>query len=376
MTIEDKLYTIALTKLGYISSDNLLRIIQETGGGRQVFMQRNDISDIIPGCTQRLKELIAGDWSDALSNAEAELEFCANNGISIICHGDADYPVRLNECPDAPVVLYYKGVSNLNDRHVISIVGTRHCTTYGADCIRRFMADLRSLCPNVLVVSGLAYGVDVNAHVQALDNGFETVGVLAHGLDTLYPAVHKAVAARMVKQGGLISEFSSGTKIDKINFIQRNRIVAGMTDATIIVESAAHGGGLITVRIAQDYGRETFAFPGRAGDKYSEGCNSLIRDNRAMLLTSAADFVQSMGWHTDALLTKAKSKGIERDLFPQLTTIQQCVADALRNNGDMQLNPLLVTTGLSIGTLNQTLFELEMMGIVKPYAGGTYHLLT
>lgn len=376
MTEEDKLYAIALTKLGYISPESLLRLVCEAGGAKEVHANRNSIADVLPGCTPRLVELLSGDWSDALRLAEAEIAYCADNGIGILGYADGFYPARLTNCPDAPVILYYKGLADLNQRHVINIVGTRHCTAYGADIIRRFVAELHSLCPNVLIVSGLAYGVDVNAHVQALDNGFETVGVLAHGLDTLYPAVHKAVASRMIGRGGLLTEFTSGTKIDKVNFIQRNRIVAGMSDACIIVESASRGGGLITVRIAQDYGRDTFAFPGRVGDKYSEGCNALIRSNGAMLLSSASDFVETMGWQTDQLLAKAKSRGIERELFPELTPQQHTVADALRSHGDLQLNTLLAITGLPIGILNQTLFELEMMGLVTPYAGATYHLIT
>ena len=228
----------------------------------------------------------------------------------------------------------------------------------------------------MLIVSGLAYGADINAHLQALHNGFCTIGVLAHGLDTLYPQAHRDTALRMVNQGGLLTEYMSETKIDRINFISRNRIVAGLADATIVVESASRGGSLITARIAQDYGREVFAFPGRVNDRYSEGCNNLIRNNGATLITSAENFVDAMGWQTDALLAKAQAQGIERELFPDLTPSQQIVVDVLRGNGDLQLNTLLVKTGLPISSLNQILFELEMSGVVRPLAGGTYHLIS
>ena len=179
----------------------------------------------------------------------------------------------------------------------------------------------------------------------------------------------------MVSQGGLLTEYMSATKIDRINFISRNRIVAGISDACVVVESASRGGSLITARIAQEYGREVFAFPGRVNDKYSEGCNNLIRDNRATLITSAENFVDVMGWQTDALLAKAQSHGIERELFPDITAEQQHIVDALQRFGDLQLNTLLVKTGLPISNLNQLLFELEMAGVVRPLAGGSYHLI-
>lgn len=375
MTEEEKLYTLALTKLGYVNPEVLLRLVQEAGNGREVFAQRNDLTAIIPDCSQRLREVVGCDWSDAIAIAEKEMEFCNDHGISILCYGDENYPQRLNDCPDAPVALYYKGNADLNRKHVISIIGTRHCTSYGIDTIRRFVSSLRTLCPDVLIVSGLAYGADINAHLQALDNGFDTVGVLAHGLDTLYPQSHRDTARRMVSQGGLLTEYMSATKIDRINFISRNRIVAGISDACVVVESASRGGSLITARIAQEYGREVFAFPGRVNDKYSEGCNNLIRDNRATLITSAESFVETMGWHTDALLAKAQSHGIERELFPDITAEQQHIVDALQRFGDLQLNTLLVKTGLPISNLNQLLFELEMAGVVRPLAGGSYHLI-
>lgn len=375
MTEEEKLYTLALTRIGYVNPEVMLRLYQEAGNGKEIFAHRDDLCSIMPLCSQRLREVIGCDWSDAIAIAEKEMEFCNVHGINILCFGDDNYPQRLNNCPDAPIALFYKGNADINAQHVVSIVGTRHCTSYGIDTITKFMASLRQQCPNVLIVSGLAYGADINAHRQALNNGYDTIGVLAHGLDTLYPQAHRDTARQMVLQGGLLTEYMSATKIDRINFISRNRIVAGMSDACIVIESAKHGGSLITARIAQDYCREVFAFPGRASDKYSEGCNNLIRDNRASLLTSADDFVTAMGWQTDALRLKAKSMGIERELFPTLNPDQQLIVDNLQRFGDLQLNTLIVKTGLPISTLNQLLFELEMTGIVRPLAGGTYHLL-
>lgn len=375
MSNDDILYTIALTKLGYISPDVLLRIIQQTGSGKTLYETRDHLEELLPESSKRLKDIIGGNWNDAIAYAKNEMEFCQKNNISILCYGDNDYPQRLNECPDAPVVLYYKGNANLNCHHVINIIGTRHCTNYGSDVICRFISDLKKLCPEVLIVSGLAYGVDINAHKYALDNGFNTVGVLAHGLDTLYPSMHRETATKMIEQGGLLTEYMSNTRIDKQNFIRRNRIVAGISDACILVESAKHGGGLITARISQDYGRDVFAVPGRTSDHYSQGCNSLIHDNQASLLLSAEDFVLSMGWENDKILEDAKSRGIELSLFPELTDEQQAIANTLEKFGDLQLNILMIKTGFTIGKLNQLLFEMEMNGIVRPMAGGNYHLI-
>ena len=368
------LYNIALTRIGHFSLASALHLYRTLGSGEEIFLHRNEAQDILPDCSPRLIDNLK-DWSEPLKRAEVELEFCRNNNIRVLCLGDDNYPKRLEDCADAPLVMYYKGNANLNQSRVINIIGTRHCTTYGADFIRRFIHDLKALCPEVLVVSGLAYGVDINAHQQALAVGYETVGVVAHGLDYLYPAAHKDVAREMVNHGGLLTEFMTCTNADKGNFVRRNRIVAGMSDACILIESAAHGGGMITAGIAFDYGREVFALPGRVGDHFSEGCNNAIRENKAMLLTSAEDFVKTMGWEDDALRIEAQKKGIERQLFPDLSPEQQRIVDVLTKSNDLQLNQLSVKTGIPIGDITSILFQMEMMGVVKPMAGGNYHLL-
>ena len=373
MNEQQLLYNIALTRIGHFSLASALHLYRTLGGGEEIFLHRNDIQDILPDCSPRLIDNLK-DWSEPLKRAEAELEFCRTHGVRVLCLGEDDYPQRLENCADAPLVLYYKGNANLNQSRVINIIGTRHCTTYGADFIRRFIHDLRAICPEVLVVSGLAYGVDINAHQQALAVGYETVGVVAHGLDYLYPAAHKDVAREMVEHGGLLTEFMTCTNADKGNFVRRNRIVAGMSDACILVESAAHGGGMITAGIAFDYGRDVFALPGRVGDHFSTGCNNAIRDNKAMLLTSAEDFVKAMGWEDDALRIEAQKRGIERQLFPNLTPEQQRIVDVLSKTNDLQLNQLAAQTDIPIGDITSILFQMEMMGVVKPLAGGNYHL--
>ena len=374
MNEQQLLYNIALTRIGHFSLASALHLYRTLGSGEEIFLHRNEAQDILPDCSPRLIDNLK-DWSEPLKRAEVELEFCRNNNIRVLCLGDDNYPKRLEDCADAPLVMYYKGNANLNQSRVINIIGTRHCTTYGADFIRRFIHDLKALCPEVLVVSGLAYGVDINAHQQALAVGYETVGVVAHGLDYLYPAAHKDVAREMVNHGGLLTEFMTCTNADKGNFVRRNRIVAGMSDACILIESAAHGGGMITAGIAFDYGREVFALPGRVGDHFSEGCNNAIRENKAMLLTSVEDFVKAMGWEDDALRIEAQKKGIERQLFPDLSPEQQRIVDVLTKSNDLQLNQLSAKTGIPIGDITSILFQMEMMGVVKPMAGGNYHLL-
>ena len=375
MNEQEIYYTIALTRMTGFNFQTALQLYQELGGGQAIYEHRNDIRDVLPDCSPRLAEALK-DWSLALARAEQEMAFIKKHHIQVLCYGDERYPQRLAECPDAPIVLYYLGTADLNRTHVINMVGTRRCTVYGQDLIRRFLSDLRQTVPDVLVVSGLAYGIDVCAHRNALENGFDTVGVLAHGLDELYPPAHRETAKQMLLQGGLLTEYMSETRVDKVNFVRRNRIVAGLCDATVLVESAAKGGGLITCGIAQDYNRAVFAFPGAVGAKSSEGCNNLIRDNGAQLITGAVDLVNAMGWQSAAQLQQAKDEGIERNLFPSLTQEEQAVVKVLDEMGDLQINTLSIKANIPIGSLTALLFQLEMKGVVRPLAGGCYHLLS
>ena len=364
-------YTIALTRMTGFNQSMALQLYRELGSGQAVYEHRGDVGDVLPDCSPRMVEALK-NWDEALKRSAVEMDFISKHGIRALTLNDADYPARLRECADAPIVLFYKGNAELNQRYVVDLVGTRRCTTYGQELVRRFLTDLRQLCPQVLVVSGLAYGIDICAHRQALQCGYETVGVLAHGLDTIYPSPHRATAVEMVGRGGLLTEYMSQTEPLANNFRQRNRIVAGISDATIVVESAYKGGALITARIAQDYGRDVLAFPGAVGAPCSEGCNRLIRDNRAGLITSAADFVAAVGWQT---VSATAQTVVEPSLFPELSPEEQAVVDQLRLTNDLQLNMLSVKTNLPISQLNALLFQLEMKGVVKPLAGGVYHLM-
>ncbi len=365
---------MALTRVSHSPTAVLLQLYRMLGSATAIVDHRNHIEDVIPGASPKLKESLS-NLDNALRRAAEELEYDQRYGIQVLTPADDRYPQRLRECDDAPLVLYYKGSANLNARRVINIVGTRKCTVYGQDLIRRFIEELHLRCPDILIVSGLAYGVDIHAHRQALHNGYETVAVLAHGLDEIYPPRHRDTAVKMLSQGGLLTEHMTRTNADKINFVRRNRIVAGMSDACVLVESAAHGGGLITARLSRDYNRDVFAFPGRIGDMYSEGCNNLIRDNGAQLLTSADDLLCAMGWQNDQQLVEAQQSGIERQLFPDLSPDEQTIVSSLQQQNDQQINMLSVATNIPVYQLTAILFEMEMKGVVRTMAGGIYHLL-
>ena len=366
---------MALTRVGYYNLTGILDFYKHAGSATAIIDHRKDVREVIPDASPKLVERIR-DCEAHIHRAEEEYEWTQQHGVRILRWGDDTYPQRLAECADAPLILYYKGTADLNQIRVINIVGTRHCTIYGQDIVRHFIDGLREICGNrMLVVSGLAYGVDIAAHRNALEKGFETVGVLAHGLDDLYPPRHRETAKRMLTQGGLLTEYMTRTNADKMNFVRRNRIVAGMCDATVLVESAAHGGGLITCGIAQEYGREVFAFPGNINQEYSEGCNNLIRKNGATLITSAKDFAESMGWLDDRRLERAQKEGIERQMFPDLSPDQQRIVETLQKTNDLQVNMLSNMTGLSVGKVAAEMFELEMKGVARSLPGSVCHLL-
>ena len=374
MNQQEILNTIALTRINYFTLTGLLQLYRTLGSATSVIEHRNDIKDILPNASPRLIRALQ-NLDEPMKRAEVELNYDLHHDIQPLCLIDEHYPQRFKDCPDAPLILFYKGNADLNQKRIINMVGTRKCTLYGEDVIRNFLHDLRQLCPKVLVVSGLAYGVDINSHRQALQNGYDTVGVLAHGLDNLYPRQHLSTAREMIRQGGLLTEFLTMTNADKINFVRRNRIVAGISDACILVESAAKGGGLITTEIAQGYGRDVFAFPGRIGDEYSAGCNHLIRDNEASLITSANDFVKAMGWEEDHELVQAQQQGIERQLFPDLSAEEQAIVKVLSKKNDLQINIISIQANIPIAKLTGMLFQLEIKGVIKSLAGGMYHLL-
>lgn len=374
MTDQETLYMMALTQVPSLSLTNLHLLIDELGSASAIYENRKDLKQVLPSASPKFLDGM-GDFCNYLKRAEEELEFCRKGKIRCLGLNDEDYPQRLKDCNDAPVLLYYRGSANLNSQHIVSMVGTRQITNYGKDLCRSFVRDLKQVCPDALVVSGLAYGVDVNCHRAALEQGLETVGVLAHGLDQIYPRHHRETAKQMVDQGGLLTEYMSNTVIDKRNFVQRNRIVAGVSDAVIVVESATKGGSLITAEIAQSYNRQVWAFPGRVFDTYSSGCNMLIFKNKASLLTNAEDFCLEMGWTDDVQHQKQLSEGIQQELFADdYSAEEQAVLQALARDDSKQINVLAVETNIAIGELSSLLFSLEMKGAVQSLVGGRYKL--
>lgn len=369
---EEQLHSIALTLIPGIGRVGAKRLVEGMRSAVDVFRRRAELPSLFPDIGPRV--LKALDCPEAFARAEREMEFLSRNHVRCLTWNDADYPSRLRECADAPVALFYKGSADLNALRVINMVGTRKATAYGAQLCSIFLRELKDLCPDVLVVSGLAYGIDICAHREALAHGLPTVGVLAHGLDRIYPDAHRSVATDMVRgNGGLLSEFFSGTQPDRYNFIGRNRIVAGMADATIVVESAEKGGSLITAELAGSYHRDCFAFPGRVTDEYSKGCNLLLRDNKASLLLAAEDLVQAMRW--DVGTAARKTEAVQRSLFVDLTEEERHIATLLEKEENSQLNMLAMAAGMPVQKVNALLFELEMKGVVRASAGNVYRLL-
>lgn len=374
MDAQELFYLLALTRMTKIGLADTHTLYNKLGSAQAIYTHRNELRTIIPEGTERLFSAMK-DWNEALQRAEIEIDFIINKKITCLCKGQPDYPQRLEECDDAPLVLFYKGNANLNTSRIISIVGTRRCTEYGKDLCHSLLKELSSYDKNILIISGLAYGIDINAHRNALENGMNTVGVLAHGLDTIYPALHRKTAIEMITHGGLLTEYMSHTNADKKNFVQRNRIVAGIADATVVVESASKGGSLITAGIAESYHRDCFAFPGRSCDTLSQGCNALIRKNQAMLIQSGRDLIESLCW--DDLFASATRHTPSKPLYEtmQFTDNEQKIINLLKKSESKQINQLSVESSIPISGLSSILFDLELKGIVKPLAGGVYRLI-
>lgn len=369
---EDLLYLIALLNIKGVGSSISRHLIEVFGSAKAVFEADSSLLINMP----HIGKLIIDQRNDPshLRKAEAEIQFIHNHHIKTLVYGQEGYPFRLLDCPDAPALLFYIGNANLENRHIISIVGTRNATQYGKDNVFKFVKGIKEAIPDAIIVSGLALGIDISAHKAALENELPTIGVVAHGLDMIYPSVHRNIAKEMIeKGGGLISEYTSGVQPERGNFLQRNRLIAGLADAVIVAESKEKGGSLVTASIALDYGHDVFAFPGRTGDTRSFGCNRLIRLNRAGLITCAEDFLEGMNWYNH----QTKHNAVERSInFEEdnLTDNDRLIIDALTTEGDLRVNQLSNVTGLDHSTLLEALLDLEMNGRIRSCPGGLYQL--
>lgn len=386
MNADERRCALALSRMGYHNITVLRELYNAWGSMADIVKQYAHPEQLAPNMPERLMAAFA-HTDEHLKRADDEMRFAQDNNISIITLADEAYPQRLKACFDAPLALFFKGNANLNAKHCISIVGTRKATPYAADCIAQLTARLKQLCPDILIVSGLAYGVDIMAHRQAIDHALPTVAVLAHGLDTLYPTRHRKEATLMMQNGGLLTEYFSQSKIDKRNFLQRNRIVAGMSAATLLVESAEHGGGLVTCRLAQSYQHDVFAFPGNINNPYSVGCNRLIRDNMAGLVTSAEDILKAMAWEEDMKETVATNGASSNAVSSMGASVlgatsastakvpngAQSVLDVLTKENDLHIDIIATRAGLPVNKVLALLFQLEMSGMVSSLSGGRYH---
>jgi DNA processing protein len=370
MISDDLKYKIALSlipKVGHITAKKLVSYV---GGFEGVFSETKKNLMKIPGIGLFLANSIVN--SDAISIAEEEISFIKKNKINPIFYLDKQYPERLKHCEDAPILIYTLGNVDLNSRKVISIVGTRKATIEGVSFCEKLIKDLKDREHNPIIVSGLAYGIDAVAHQTALDNGMETIAVLGHGLDIIYPASHKKLARSIVNQGMLITDFPSKSIRDKNNFIKRNRIIAGLSDATIVIESGEKGGSLITADIANSYNRDVFAVPGRVSDLYSKGCNSLIKANKAAMLTSIEDLEYMLGWEPG----KKDTEAIQRDLFVNLNTEEKIITEILKEFSELPIDSICLKSNMSTSKVSPILLNLEFMGVVKTLPGKKYKLIS
>lgn len=362
----DLLYQIALTLVPNIGDVHAKALIDIYGDAQSIFKAKRKELDAIDGIgTVRAKSI--KDFTD-FSSSEEEIKFIEKYKISPLFLTDENYPKRLLNCYDSPALLYYRGNADLNYSKIISIVGTRNHSDYGRTVCDNFIEELKA--ENILVISGLAFGIDTIAHKAALKNGLQTVAVLAHGLDRIYPTQNKNLAKLMTEQGGLLTEFLSKSNPDKQNFPKRNRIVAGICDAVIVIESSKKGGSLITAELGNSYNKDVFAIPGRINDSKSEGCNYLIQNNKAALINSADDFLEAMNWKP----TQKHSAKKQRVLFIELSPDEKIVVDILQQQDSIQIDELYFKSGLSSSAVATALLMLEMQNVVQSLPGKLYKL--
>lgn len=365
---EEAVYMMALTMVPGIGPSKAKNLIAFCGSAKSVFNERKSallkIPDIGPRTVDALRK------NKFLDAAKKEFEFTTKYGIQVLLYNELGYPVRLRNCDDSPVFLFFKGNTDLNTSRVISVVGTRSATAYGKQIVMELLGGLKDIQP--LVVSGLAYGIDIAAHRYALQYKLPTIACLAHGLDRVYPPLHTSVAREMLEQGGLLTEFPSGTNPDREMFPSRNRIIAGMSDCTIVVETDLTGGSIITAHMAHGYGREVFAFPGRSGDQHSAGCNQLIRKNIAAILTSPAELKEYMNWQGEDVKMQPSSLVQQQLLFEDLDDHQREILQILRSNGRTALDAVAIKTGFGLGACSSLLLELEFRGLVRALPGKVY----
>lgn len=366
MTTSDLYYLLALQKIEGIGDIMAKKLISHCGSAEAVFKTKSSQLAAIDGIGSILLKNLKDQ--SVFNKANKELDFIQANNINVTYFQNENYPDKLKHCVDAPVLLFTAGNINLKNRKIISIVGTRQITSYGTEFCKKLIEDLIPIDP--VIVSGFAYGVDIVAHQLAMENNLQTIGVLAHGLNQIYPKNHKKYMAKMEQNGGFMTEFWSSSNPDKENFVKRNRIVAGIAEATIVIESAERGGSLITANIANDYNRDVFAVPGRTTDKYSAGCNNLIKTQKANVLTSAADLIYMLNWDI-----KEEPKAVQKQLFVSLDNDEQKIYDYLIKTGKELIDIIALECEFPIYRVSSILLNMELKGVIRPLPGKLFEAI-
>ncbi len=363
---EELFYQIALSLIPKVGPLLAKRLIAYTGSPKALFEEEKRKLLKIPNIGENLVNNIKS--KTIFEKAKKELAFIERYHIDVLFYLDKRYPKRLKNCEDAPVILYSKGNVNFEESRILSIVGTRRATDRGIETCQKLIAELANNSKDLIIVSGLAYGIDICTHKAALANGLQTISVLGHGLDIIYPSVHRSVAEKIIHQGALVTEFSSRTKFIRSNFVSRNRIIAGLSDATVVVESGEKGGALITADLANSYNRDVFAFPGRIEDDRSKGCNQLIKSNKAALIEGAEDLEYILGWE----LNRYRKKIVQQEMFNELGATEKHIVSLLKDSGNQSINELSTRLNMPISKVSPLLLDLEFEGIIKCLPGNRY----
>ena len=359
-------YRIALTMVPAIGPITARRLIRKTGSARAVFEQSREVLEKIEGIGPRVtRSLQAGSWPE---QAEKELEFLQRHRLSLLYFEDPEFPLRLNQCEDGPILLYTRGKQGLNPEKCLAVVGTRKASCYGRDICRELIKGISELVPGVVIISGLAYGIDVIAHRAALEFGLTTVAVLGHGMSTIYPAAHRETAKNIIGQGALVTDFDSSIGPERNNFLRRNRIIAGMADATLVVESARKGGALITADMAFSYDRVVMAVPGRAGDDRSRGCNSLIKNNMAALVETPEDIMMHLNWDVPEAHGKISAP------VPDMSSFEKKLIQSIEQTPGISPGTLSSMTGSPVSQVLASLLEMELKGWILAEPGNRYRI--
>lgn len=366
MTEKELLSLLTLQHTPNLGDGTIKKLIQQFGSATDVLMQKKSTLLKIDGIGNH--KLSAFGEEEYHAFAKAELHFIQSNNVTVTTYTDPEYPQRLKHCIDGPIILFSRGTIDWNNPRIISIVGTRKITTYGENFIKKLINDLAPLNP--LIISGFAYGVDITTHRACIDHGLQNVGVLAHGLNQIYPKVHSKYMKDVESNGGFVTDFWSQSSFVHTNFLQRNRIIAGLSEATIVIESAAKGGSLVTAEFANGYNRDVFAVPGRADDKQSIGCNNLIKQQRANLMTSAADLIYILGWKLD----EQQKPAIQKQLFVELTEEEKVIWRFLNENGKEVMDIIALNCKFPTYKIASLLLQMELKGVVRPLPGKLFEL--